>query len=144
MLVVCPLNSIIEDQIRFLGKVGIQCGTLRVRDSTQKNMDVDTYKLFSNTDAAMMRYQVCIERWADESSMDEGSTNGPRCPTCREEGTTTAATPEMQTTIRWLPSKCFYHAMGCEEHIPYGHVVLRGTVHTDQPRVLNIVARWCL
>ena len=49
VLVVCPLNSIIEDQIRFLCSIGIQCGTLRVRGSTQNK---HSYKLFSNTDAS--------------------------------------------------------------------------------------------
>ena len=79
--------------------------------------------------------RACIERWVDESEspMDEESNDGPKCPTCREEGSPTAATSQMSATIRWLPAKCFYHAMGCEEHVPYGHVVLHSRSCSYRP-----------
>ena len=48
VLIVCPLNSIMEDQINFLRRTGISCGTLRVSEEVQEN-EINAYKLFDDT-----------------------------------------------------------------------------------------------
>jgi len=45
VLVVCPLNAIIDDQILQLKRIGIECGVLRARDKAQISDD-ELYKLF--------------------------------------------------------------------------------------------------
>ena len=75
----------------------------------------------------------CIERWVEEAPMDEDSDDDPKCPTCRQTGNPVAATSQMRAVIRWLPCKCFYHPMGCEERIPFGHVVLDARACSYRP-----------
>ena len=55
----------------------------------------------------------CITEWLRDAD---------RCPQCQMEGESAQPSASILEQIRNLPTKCYYHSMGCNRKIPFGHM----------------------
>ena len=76
VIVVCPLNSIMEEQICALKtRIGIKCGVLRVRENTKDTVDYSLFttekKSSSDGDALLRGIKILMDPAADDASVED-------------------------------------------------------------------------
>ena len=68
VLVVCPLNSIIEDQITCLREIiGVKCGVLRVKKNSDSTVN---YRLFSQTESKVTKQHKSSNNEREDEDID--------------------------------------------------------------------------